>query len=403
MNNIKAVCCRIYQQAFRCVAACIKFREPQLYSGTDAISNIPDILEKYRRFHPLVVTDQGLKKLNLDKKITDILKKEKISYSLYFDVAANPTFSMVEAGYKMYREENCDCLIALGGGSSLDAAKAIAIRAVKPRDPLNRSKGVLKVRKKLPLMIAIPTTAGTGSEATAACVVVNDKTKDKFSINDPVVIPHFAILDDQFLANLPQKVISTTGMDALTHAIESYIGTSPLKHNRESALQACALIKNNLFEFYSDPTALAPRANMLKASYLAGVSFTRGYVGYVHALAHSLGGKYNVPHGLANSILLPYVLEAYGKHAHKRLAEIADYLGFSNANQTRAEKANLIIRWVKDLNKKMSIPVKFEDLVKDEDFLELSTHAAKEANPLYPVPVELDAEELETILLLACK
>ncbi len=214
------------------------------------------------------------------------------------------------------------------------------------------------------------------------------------------MIPNVAVLDDSLLIGLPKGVIASTGMDALTHAIESYIGRSSTRQSKEYALQAIKLISDNLYAFYTDPKKDEARANMQKASYLAGVSFTRAYVGYVHALAHALGGYYNVPHGFANAVLLPLVLEEYGESVYDRLSEINDDLRLVDPLSPKKEKAEAVIAWIKEMNAKMNIPAKFDHLIKNFADLEaLSLHAAKEANPFYPVPREFDKKELKTILL----
>jgi alcohol dehydrogenase len=397
MNIFQRLYCRSYQKIVFAFSFTLKFNEPELHEGAGCLKDIPLILSAKNRMHPLILTDPGIYKLGLHSPLLKVLDDAKISYELYHDVIPNPTFDVVEAAYKMFRDGNCDCLIALGGGSTMDTAKAVGARFVNPHRSLQQLKGLLKVRHNTPLMIAIPTTAGTGSEATLAAVVVNPKTKDKFSINDPHLIPEVAVLDNSLLRGLPPSVIAMTGVDALTHAIESYIGHSSTKKSKECALKAMALIQKNLVLFYQDASNEKAREGMQKAAYLAGVSFTRAYVGYVHALAHALGGFYNVPHGLANAILLPYVLKAYGKSAYKRLAEIADYLELSSPSAPLATKANAVIAYIESLNASLGIPKTFAHVIKPEDLVPLSQHAAKEGNPLYPVPKELSAKQLRAI------
>ena len=214
----------------------------------------------------------------------------------------------------------------------MDTAKGIGARVACPRKPISKMKGLLKVGRKLPLLIAVPTTAGTGSETTVAAVISNPVTHEKYPINDPKLVPDYAVLDPNLIIGLPNKITSTTGMDALTHAIEAYIGGSNTRKTKKSAKIAVKLIFENLEETYNNPTNKDARNNMLIASYHAGVAFTRAYVGYVHALAHTLGGFYGVPHGLANSILLPVVLEEFGSKAHKKLAELADLVSLVDVN-----------------------------------------------------------------------
>ncbi len=398
MNIFRQCYCRLYQGVMYIAASFLNFREPKVVEGKGSIGELPTLLKNEKKSHPLIVTDPGIVSFGLHKSLLDALTKADISYSFYDKVCPNPTFAVIEEAFSIYQKENCDSIIALGGGSSMDTAKAVGVKAVHPNKDLSKFKRVLSVGKKIPFLIAIPTTAGTGSEATVCAVIVNEKTKDKFSINDPHIIPDVAILDNSLLEGLPKKIISSTGMDTLTHAIESYIGRESTKKTKEYALQAMKLVKDNLYTFYMDQHNEEARAHMQKAAYLAGVSFTRAYVGYVHALAHALGGFYNVPHGFANAVLLPHVLKAYGKNAYARLAEVSDDLNLIDPLSGKKEKAEAVIAWINGMNQKMEIPAKFDHLIKnDKDLEALSRHADKEANPLYPVPKEMNKEELKDI------
>lgn len=400
MNLFARGYCRLYQKIMYVAASFLNFREPKLIEGNGSVKKIPEELRKKKKTHPLIVTGPHIAASGLHQGLLDALKENGFVYSVFSDVCANPTFEVVEKAFAVYQKEDCDSIIAFGGGSPLDCAKAVGVKAVYPRKNLSKFKHPLSVHRKIPFFVAVPTTAGTGSEATICAVIVNEKTKDKFSINDPVLIPNVAVLDDSLLIGLPKGVIASTGMDALTHAIESYIGRSSTRQSKEYALQAIKLISDNLYAFYMDSKNDEARANMQKASYLAGVSFTRAYVGYVHALAHALGGYYNVPHGFANAVLLPLVLEEYGESAYDRLAEINDDLRLVDPLSPKKEKAEAVIAWIKEMNAKMNIPAKFDHLIKNSADLEaLSLHAAKEANPFYPVPRELNKKELKTLLL----
>lgn len=402
MNFFRKAYCRTYQKILACASYLIPFPEPTLVEGEGAIYQVVPLLKKKEKYHPLIVTGPTISSLGMQKPLIESLNDEGLSFSFFDRVLPNPTFAMVEEAYKIYKDEGCDSIIALGGGSSMDAAKAIGVKVVHPNKSLSSFKRVLSVGKKIPFFVAIPTTAGTGSEATACAVVVNEKTHDKFSITDTHLIPDVAVLDSSLLIGLPKKTIAATGMDTLTHAIEAYIGHSSTRKTNEYALTAIKLVKDNLVDFYEDSNNDKARRNMQKAAYLAGVSFTRAYVGYVHALAHALGGLYNVSHGFANAVLLPYVLEAYGKSAYDRLAEICDDLSLIDPLSEKEDKAKAVIAWIKEMNKTMGIPSRFENLIKNEADLEaLSRHADKEGNPFYPVPKELNKEELKAIYLKA--
>lgn len=278
----------------------------------------------------------------------------------------------------------------------MDCAKATAARITNPKLPVRKMRGVLKLHHKLPPLFAVPTTAGTGSETTLAAVVTDPATHEKNAINDPRLRPKYAVLDPELTLGLPPHITSTTGMDALTHAVEAYIGRSNVKSTEHYAELATRLIYANLEEVYNNGKNIEARNAMLKASYYAGMAFTRAYVGYVHAIAHNLGGFYGVPHGLANAIILPYVLEYYGETAHARLAKLAVIAGVKT-DGTDAEKAEAFIESIKQLNRNMNIPDKF-DMIKEEDIPTIVQRALKEGNPLYPVPKIMDAADCEAVI-----
>ncbi len=256
-------------------------------------------------------------------------------------------------------------------------------------------RGELKIRHKLPPFFAVPTTAGTGSETTLAAVVTNMQTHEKYAINDPKLRPKYAVLDPELTTGLPQKITSTTGMDALTHAVEAYIGLSGTKSTNDYAEKATKLIFENLETAYNDGKNLQARENMLVASFYAGMAFTRAYVGYVHAIAHNLGGIYGTPHGLANAVILPHVLEYYGDTAYEKLAKLAEIVGIGGYSQ--ADKAMNFIDAIKEMNRNMNIPEHF-DFIKDEDIPTIVERALKEGNPLYPVPKIMDAKDCEKVI-----
>ena len=296
----------------------------------------------------------------------------------------------------MYLDNDCQAIIGFGGGSSMDCAKATAARIAKPHQSLAQMKGILKVHKKLPLLIAIPTTAGTGSETTLAAVITDAKTRHKYAINDFPLIPRYAVLDPKVTLSLPPFITATTGMDALTHAVEAYIGNSTTPGTRKNALDAVRLIFENLDTAYTDGQNIEARRNMLRASYFAGCAFTKSYVGYVHAVAHSLGGKYNVPHGLANAVILPMVLETYGDSITHKLRNLAVAAGLCDKNEDDKTASRMFIDAVKDMKKRFGIGDYIPE-IQETDIPELAHYADKEANPLYPVPVLMDASELETL------
>lgn len=391
MNIFKKAYCRIFQKTLWLALPLLPYKNPKIL---DSVDDIPALIKEKKLTRPLVVTDKSLFNLGALNPLTAVLEREGIQYAFFSDVVFNPTVATVEAALKAYKESGCDCLVAFGGGSPMDTAKAVGARVARPKKQLNKMKGILKVRKKIPYLIAVPTTCGTGSETTLAAVIVDDKTRHKYAINDFPLIPKAAVLDARVIATLPPSLVASTGLDALTHAVEAFIGKSTTKSTRRDALEAIGLIFENIVNAYEkDQNALAA---MLKASHLAGRAFTKSYVGYVHALAHALGGAYNLPHGLANAVLLPVVLREYGKYARKKLAKIARITGIADKTVNDAEAAEKLITHIEYLEERLSIPKGF-DCIKEEDIPALATNAEKEANPLYPVPKLWGKKQLEEI------
>lgn len=396
MNLIQHICCRAYQGVFRAALPFLPYREPEILHRCEELS---DTLKQHKIKKILIVTDPGIVACGLMTKITSVLAKEKISYSVYDQTSANPTVRNVEEALALYQKEHCKALLAIGGGSAMDCAKALGARIACPKKTLGQLKGTLHVLHRIPLLIAVPTTAGTGSENTLAAVITDSEKKHKYVLNDFVLIPRYAILDAELTYSLPPHLTATTGMDALTHAVEAYIGRSTTKETREKALLAVKTIYQNIETAYHDGHNHAAREQMLNAAYLAGFAFSRSYVGYVHAVAHSLGGQYNIPHGLANAVLLPEVLESYGSCIHQKLHMLGCAAGVCTEQDSIKAGAGKFIASIRTLNKSMGIP-DFLSGIQERDIETMSVHAAKEANPLYPVPKLMTRKEMEAFYRL---
>lgn len=397
LNVFQKIYYRAFQAVFRVIMPMLRLRKPELLKGEGSILKLPEFIKSKGVDSVLVVTDNGLYSLGLLNGMFEELDKAGVKYALFKDVVPNPTVDNVETAYKVYVDNGCKGIIAFGGGSPMDCAKGVAARVARPGKPVKKMKGILKVMHKLPPFFAVPTTAGTGSEATLAAVIMDAETHDKYTINDPSLIPHYAVLDPVLTVGLPKSITSTTGMDALTHAVEAYIGQSNTALTIEMAEKATDLIFKYLKRAYDDGKDMEARENMQEAAYCAGVAFTRAYVGYVHAIAHSLGGKYGLPHGLANAIILPYVLDYYGDTIYEPLSKLADIAGIDGANAE--EKALNFIATIRKMNEYMGIPKYIKakdgsDLIKEEDIPGMVQHALKEANPLYPVPKFMGKEEM---------
>lgn len=384
---------RIYQALFSIPMGLLNFREPKVVTGPGSLNKLPEILQKNNYKKPLVVTDSFLATTDWFKAMCDSLD----DYVLFGEVTSDPTIDLIEKIDDIYRNNSCDCIVAVGGGSSIDAAKACGAKIVRPNKTLQQLGGTMKVRKKLPFMVAIPTTAGTGSECTVAAVVTDAESHRKYAINDPCLTPALTIHDANLTLSLPKGMTSTTGMDAMTHAVEAYLNKAyQRKFIPDMCISAIKTINENILTAYNEPDNVEARQAMLRAAYEAGRVFTIACVGNVHAAAHTMGGLYHIPHGLANAVTLPIVLEDYGEKVYKDLSYISRAIGLSEEADSDETAAKAFITRIKELNAAMNIPEHLEGL-KEEDFDQMAAFAVKEANPLYPVPVIYDKERFKKI------
>ena len=303
------------------------FREAVPVTGRGCRREIPGVLKKLGVKKVLVVTGRHVGK-SIAPEIIENIRLSGLEAVHYSEVTANPTTTTVYEIKDMYMKEGCDGFLAIGGGSPIDAAKAAACLCARPRATLNDLAGLLKIMKNIPPFVAVPTTSGTGSETTMAAVVTDAETHHKYAIMDPHIIPDYAVMDPELVVGLPQKTTSATGMDALCHAVESYVSVmNKPEKSRRYAEEATVLIFRYLERAYNDGSDMEAREKLMEAAYKAGWSFGRTGVGNVHAIAHTLGGLYNTAHGLANAVILPIVLEDYGKAVCKPLARLADLAG----------------------------------------------------------------------------
>ena len=343
MNRFRKMYCRTFQTVFKIALPFLPYRKPKIVGS---VKTLPEILKKRKCENVLIITDAGIRKLGLTQRLEKVLAKNEIPYTIYDRTVANPTTENVAEAVELYRANNCRAIIGFGGGSSMDCAKATGARIAKPHQSLAKMKGILKV------------------------------------------------LDPKVTLSLPPAITASTGMDALTHAVEAFIGNSTTYGTRKDALLAVKLIFENLDTVYNDGSNLDARRNMLHASFYAGCAFTKSYVGYVHAVAHSLGGQYNVPHGYANAVILPMVLEAYGSAVYKKLDKLAVEAGVADPEDSYEEGAKKFIQAIKDMKLRFHIGNTIPE-IREEDIPKLAHYADKEANPLYPVPVLMNARELE--------
>lgn len=390
MHPIYRLGCRAYQLAFRAALPVLPYRQPKLL---DSLLDIPALLLKKKICSVLLVADGGVRDLSLTRALEEALDRAGISCAVYEQRQPNPTIANVEAAREAYLRAGAKAIIAVGGGSAMDCAKIAGARIARPRKPVEKMRGLLHVARPLPLLIAAPTTAGTGSETTLAAVITNQDTHHKYPINDFALIPPYAVLDASLTLGLPKNITATTGLDALTHAVEAYIGRSTNALTRAMAEEAVCLIAGNLAAAWEDGQNAAARKSMLRAAYCAGIAFTRSYVGYVHGVAHSLGGQYGIAHGLANAVILPRMLRLYGGSCTRKLAALARKADIALQNTSDAEAAEAFIRWIEGMNKRFGLPASFP-AIRAEDIPTMAAHAAAESNPLYPVPCSWTAASL---------
>ena len=395
-NSMYKAFCRTFQFVMKIGNYALPYRMPEYIEGENSVLKLPGWIKEKGVKNVLVVTDNGLMKLGLPAPMLEAMAAEGIKYTVFSDIEPNPTSDNVEAGFKVYKENGCDGLVAFGGGAPMDCAKAIGARVARPNKTVAQLQGLLKVLKKIPPFFAVPTTSGTGSETTVAAVITDSTTHHKASINDTALIPKYAVLDPQLTVGLPPFVTATTGMDALCHAVEAYTNYTYLtKLEKKLALDAIKLIHDNLPVAYNDGKNIDARQNMQKAAFYAGRAFTRGCVGYVHAVGHTLGGLYGVPHGLAMSVILPHVMRQFGPDVYDKLADCADVCGIKGADNK--EKALGFISWIEELKKQLNIPAGI-DTIEEKDTDQIIKWASAEANPLYPVPVIWGKEDFKVLL-----
>src|SRR5699024_6445883 len=377
---------RTYQWIMKNTAHLLNWQPPAVINCVGCIEKLAPKLNENNIKKVLIVTDEGIVRAGLLKRMLNSLNEENIIYFIYKGTAANPTSKNIAEAVQVYKEQNCEGIIGFGGGSAIDCAKGTGIAAVKNTSDLRRFKGVLKVRKDLPYFAAVPTTAGTGSEATIAAVITDHDTDEKYAVIDTKLMPNAAVLDPELLLGLPKDMTAYSGMDALTHAVEAYINRSNTKQTKMLSEEAVELIYKNLCQSYTDGQDIKARTNMQRASYFAGKAFTRAYVGNVHAMGHALGAKYNLQHGQTVAKILPYILEEYGETVHDKLAHLGDIANVTDEKDNNAVKAEKFINSIKALNIKMDIGENFPEL-RSRDISDLADTAYSEANPLYPVPV----------------
>ncbi len=383
-------------KALKVAAAVVPMPKPTLFTGADSSLELCNAIAQLGVKKLMIATDEVLVSIGLLDKVTARLEELEIDYVIYDGILPDPTYDQVQAGLDLLRNNNCEAILAVGGGSPIDASKAIAARATNDK-PLEKMAGLFKLRKAPLPLFAIPTTAGTGSEVTIVSVVSDPETHQKTPIIDPKLVPMMAALDGAMMLGLPAAVTAATGMDALTHAIESYISVNATDETDAYGTAATRLIMENLETAVKEGGNLEARQNMAMASYYAGLAFTKASVGYVHAIAHHFGAYYSTPHGLANSIVLPHVLDYSKDEIVERLAKLAEVSGLKDGRESNRELADKFIKRIREMLQSFDIPEQLGDL-KTEDIPSIAKSALEEAHLNYPVPKYMNQKVCENLL-----
>jgi alcohol dehydrogenase class IV len=380
------------------VSRVVAIPRPTAFVGPDSALRLCRTIGQFGFKRVLIVTDAVLVKLGLVEPIRRALAEQGIDVAVHDGITPDPTYPVLQAGFEAVRAHRSDAILAVGGGSAIDAAKVIGAMAVTGKSPA-KLIGMLKVSKPMLPLFAIPTTAGTGSEVTVAAVVTDPVKHSKSAVIDPKLVPLATALDPVLMKGMPKPITAATGMDALTHAVEAHINRWPHAETPLHCTSAVRMIFANLPRACANGEDLEAREAMALASFYAGLAFTKAYVGYVHAFSHKIGGMYGVPHGLANAITLPYVLD-YLKDAplaQQRLAELAVAIGAGTAADPPGMLAQRFVDRVRDLNRTVGIPEKMESL-KPADVPEVARAAMIEAYRDYPVPKNMKPGEAEALL-----
>ncbi len=376
----------------------IPIPQPTLLVGPGSSARMGEVIAGFGHSKVLIVTDGVISKLGLLKSIQDALHAGGTRTVVFDKITPDAPIPLINEGIDFCREHDCDAIVAFGGGSSMDAAKAIAISMTNPKT-LRSLAGYFKGRSNPLPIYAVPTTAGTGSEVTVAAVISDPVKHDKVVIIDPRLVPKMAALDATLMIGLPPHITAATGIDALTHAIEAFVGNWATPYTDGMALAAVGLIFGNLHTCYLTGTDLAAREKMSLASTYAGLAFTRANVGYVHAIAHQFGGKYHTPHGLANAIMLPHVMRYSAPAIQKQLAKLAVRAKLGAESERDDKLATKFLDAIDQLNRDLGIPL-YLDKLQEADIPALAKAACHEAHTGYPVPKYMTQKQCEALIRL---
>ena len=368
---------------------------PLVFAGPNSALNLCDNIHQLGMKRVLIVTDEVLLKLGVIRPLQNKLEQVGIQVTIFSEVKPDPTFEVVEKGIQLFKSSQSDSVLAVGGGSTIDTSKVLALAAANLKSP-NQLIGILKARKPSFPLFVIPTTAGTGSEVTVAAVLSDNQTHVKSLVIDPKVVPLATALDPVIMQGMPPSITADTGIDALTHAIESWVSGFATQETDFYARAATKLILENLVIAWSEGSNLAAREAMALGSHYAGLAMNKAAIGYVHALAHQLGAKYGVAHGRANAIILPHVLEFNREASKKRVAKLAREIGLTTSTND-GEATDIFIQRIKTLLTELKINTQVQG-IQPHDFSDMIEAAFTEAHGMYAVPKYMNYDDAEGIL-----
>lgn len=388
----------LYMAGLKLAARYLPITKPTMFIGHGAVSQLCHSVGLMGCRRVLVVTDSGMVELGFAAQLQTKLESYGVDSTLFADVVPDPTYTEAQRGHMRYQQQQCDAVVALGGGSPMDCAKVIAALATNKRS-VKQLSGLLKVRQPPAPLFVIPTTAGTGSEVTVAAVVSNPLSHQKTPLMDPKLMPLVAALDPDLMMGLPAHITAQTGIDALTHAIEAYLSRNATPETDRHALAAFRLITDNLESAVKVGSNRAVRLNMSLAAYYAGLAFTKASLGYVHAIAHTLGSQYQIPHGLANALALPHVMQFSKSHAAAKMKALAVAGGVASEQSTPESAAQALIDYIHQLCAAIGLPHYLEE-IQEEDIAAMVAQALKEAYWNYPVPKLMSPKDCQSIFRL---
>ena len=387
---------RCYALILKLAAIVLPVQPPLVFAGPGSRLQLCATIASTGTKKVLIVTDAMLNKLGLLDDMQAELERRGVETVVYDGIEPDPTIAQIEAGFAVLKANNCEAVLAVGGGSPIDGAKVIAAMATNNKSILKMA-GLMKVRKPLLPLYVVPTTAGTGSEVSVGAVVSDPVQQRKLVLADITMVPKMACLDGEIYLGVPPAVTADTGMDALTHAVESYISRNHFESSDKMALAAVRLIMDNLPRVYENGKDLEARQNMALAAHYAGIAMSKAGLGYVHAIAHNFGALYHIPHGRANAMVMPYVLEYSKSECMDRLADLARAAGLSVTGDSDALLADRFIAKIREMNASFGIPARLEAL-QEADIPRITKAAMSEARQTYPVPRYMSSATMSQVI-----